>query len=42
MKKYSKQILSLLTLVVVSIVIAQINLQDGLALAMAFNRTSRN
>lgn len=35
MKKYSKQILSLLTLVVVSIVIAQINLQDGLALAMA-------
>jgi len=35
MKKYSKQILSLLTLVVVSIVIAQINLQDGLALALA-------
>lgn len=35
MKKYSKQILSLLILVIVSIVIAQINLQDGLALAMA-------
>jgi hypothetical protein len=35
MKKYSKQILSLLTLVVVSIVIAQINLQDGLAFALA-------
>lgn len=35
MKKYFKSFLVLLTLVIVSIVIAQINLQSGLALALA-------